>query len=329
MHRNTPLVTAVVPVYNHERFVVESIRSIINQTYHNMELIVVNDGSKDRSHELIMSLVEECRNRFVRFEYINRHNVGLSSTLNQALGLARGKYLTALASDDVELPEKTAVLVEALESNKELFAVAFGDALYIDDSGSQIALDEEGHECHDSIKGSYTSVLDFLTRNKSFDYRSEEFGSYRTLLMGNYLPAISGLARTSAIVAVGGWTPGNMVDDWEMWLKLSKQFRFMYVDRPLALYRRHDSNMTKVSNGKLRCAMVTLLSKERRFCVSSGLADVWREEYVGTLSVAVKDSTIPLSKKLSLIDLTKTGPVVSWITKQLWKKLPIARRCRL
>ena len=92
---NMPLVTAVIPVYNHEKYVVESIRSILNQTYQNIELIVINDGSKDRSHQMILPLVEECRQRFVRFEYINRENIGLTATLNQALAWATGDYLSA------------------------------------------------------------------------------------------------------------------------------------------------------------------------------------------------------------------------------------------
>lgn len=77
---NMPLVTAVIPVYNHEKYVAESVRSILDQTYRNVELIIINDGSKDRSHEVVLSLVDECKQRFVRFEYINRENRGLSAT---------------------------------------------------------------------------------------------------------------------------------------------------------------------------------------------------------------------------------------------------------
>src|SRR5665213_2465623 len=95
---NMPLVTAVLPVYNHERYVVESIRSILNQTYRDVELIIINDGSKDRSHEMILTIVDECEQRFVHFEYIDRENKGLSATLNEALKIAKGKYFTVLAS---------------------------------------------------------------------------------------------------------------------------------------------------------------------------------------------------------------------------------------
>src|SRR5450631_52547 len=93
---NTPLVTVVIPAYNHDRYVVESIRSIINQTYRNLELSIINDRAKDGTHEKILTLIEECKQRFVHFEYIDRGNVGIAATLNQALSLARGSYFSAL-----------------------------------------------------------------------------------------------------------------------------------------------------------------------------------------------------------------------------------------
>jgi len=88
VYKRQPLVTAVIPVYNHEKYVIESIRSIVGQSYDNIELIVINDGSTDHSHELILTIVEECKQRCRRFEYINRDNIGLSATLNQALDMA-------------------------------------------------------------------------------------------------------------------------------------------------------------------------------------------------------------------------------------------------
>ena len=138
-----PLVTAVIPVYNHERYVEESLRSMIAQTYENIELIVINDGSKDGSHEKVLGLVGACQQRFRRFEYRNRENRGLTNTLNEALEWAQGEYFTALASDDIALPQKVIVLVDALERAGREYAAAFGDALFIDEHGEPLFLDEE------------------------------------------------------------------------------------------------------------------------------------------------------------------------------------------
>lgn len=321
---NMPLVTAVIPVYNHEKYVVESIRSIINQTYRNVELIIINDGSKDRSHEMVSTLIEECKQRFSRFEYINRNNIGLTATLNQALEMARGVYLTALASDDVALPDKIEMLVNALEQKGPTYAAAFGNALFIDDNGNRIGLDINGRVSSSASGDACDNVMDHYAKFRPIDYKGEDFGTYATLIVGNYLPAMSNLVRTGAVVEAGGWTPGNMVEDWEMWLKLSKKARFLYVDRFVALYRWHESNTMKTSLGKLRCGIVTLLAREKQYCAENGLANFWQEEYAGTLSLVMKDKTVPWSKKASLIDLNETPLLVSWALRQIFKKMPIA-----
>ena len=134
----SPLVTVVIPAYNHERYVVDAIRSIINQDYGNVELIIINDGSRDGTHEKIAGLVGVCTKRFARFEYINRANIGLSATLNQALSMARGTYFSALASDDIAYPNKIRLLVNVLETNGPAFAAAFGNARFIDINGRDI-----------------------------------------------------------------------------------------------------------------------------------------------------------------------------------------------
>ena len=180
-----PLITAVVPIYNHERFVLECIRSIIGQSYPKIELIIVNDGSRDHSHDVVLTVIEECRRRFVHFEYINRENLGLSATLNQALGMASGKYFSALASDDVALPGKFSCLVEALESSDEGTAAAFGNASFIDEHGRNVYLNINGEILGVRNDTTYDSVLDFSTRERDFDFTTGEFGSYQGLLFSD------------------------------------------------------------------------------------------------------------------------------------------------
>jgi alpha-1,3-rhamnosyltransferase len=318
---NMPLVTAVIPVYNHEKYVVESIRSLVNQTYRNIELIVLNDGSKDRSHERILPLVEECKRRFVRFEYINRENIGLSATLNQALAWASGVYLSALASDDIALPEKIEVLVAALEQKGPTYAAAFGNALFIDDSGRRVCLDKDGNISESTNPESRADVMGQYTRGRNIDCAGEEFGTYPSLIAGNYLPAMSNVVRTGAIRDAGGWTPGNMVEDVEMWLKLCKKFKFLYVDQPVALYRWHQSNSMKVLTGKLRCAALILLAGEKVFCFDHGLKQLWQEQYLGFLYSIMRDKTVPFSRKISAIEFAETGWIFSWFIRHRIKKL--------
>jgi len=300
---NKPLVTAVIPVYNHEQYVVESIRSVIDQTYSNIELIVINDGSKDGSHERCLTLAEECRQRFVRFEYINRANIGLSATLNEALSMARGTYFTALASDDIALPRKVEVLVNALEERGPSCAAAFGDALFIDSAGNQFHLDKNGRSVEDGSGEALGTFFEWYTREQRFSYKEEEFGTYRTLIEGNYLPAMSNVMRTAAIVEAGGWTQGNVLEDWEMWLKLSKRYRFCYVDESLALYRSHEHNTAKNQTLVIR-ASLQLIEREGDYCRRNGMKTLWSALYNERGYRILQSREIPFRTKLSLLERT-------------------------
>lgn len=315
--KSTPLVTAVIPVYNHEKYVVESIRSILNQSYENIELIVLNDGSKDRSHEVVLPLVEECRKRFVRFEYINRENIGLSGTLNQALAWARGDYFSALASDDVALPKKIEVLVSALEAKGPSYAAAFGNAWFIDDAGHRICLNKTGSVAADGDGTAYDNFLDFYTQGRELNYRGEEFGTYATLISGNYLPAMSNVLKTTAVRDTGGWTPGNAIEDWEMWLKLSKKHGFTYVNEPVALYRWHEMNTAKTSTGGLLHPSMLVVANEKDYCESNNLKANWLETYGSIAYSLLTDRNIPLKRRLSVLSHSHKTSVLSFIAKRL------------
>ena len=84
---NMPLVSIAIPSYNHEIYVQECIRSVIDQDYRNIELIIIDDGSTDNSVEKIEELIPLCKKRFVRFEFLCRENKGLSATLNEAIAM--------------------------------------------------------------------------------------------------------------------------------------------------------------------------------------------------------------------------------------------------
>ena len=317
-----PLVTAVIPVYNHEKYVVESIRSILDQSYPNIELIVINDGSKDRSHELILALLDECKQRFSRFEYINRSNMGLTATLNQALGMAKGKYFSILASDDIALPDKFALLVDALESADGTCAAAFGNAEFIDNDDHRIRLSEDGLISHTKTAATYDNYLDFRTGGgRVVDYRGTEFGHFRSLLAHNYLPAMSCVVKTDLIRKVGAWTEGNASEDWELWRKLSKHYRFLYLDISVALYRWHDSNSVKISSPKLKLCSLSLLTLERQYCAQHGLLSCWKRAYPSLWLPVLMDKRITWGEKLSEFQLSELLPVSFYVAKRAVQKI--------
>lgn len=316
MNQNaTPLVTAVIPVYNHEQFVGDSIRSIINQSYQRIELIVINDGSQDRSHDVVLSFAEECKQRFERFEFASRSNKGLSATLNQALDMASGKYFSPMASDDVALPGKFEHLVRALELSDKNVAAAFGDATFIDERGKPSYLNAEGVLLKSRADRSYGSFLSFSIRNRLCDWKVGPFGSYKGLLFANYLPAMSSMLVTDCVRESGGWTVGNVLEDWEMWLKLSKRYNFLFVDEAECCYRVHGQNSYDTLRTEILRAAVALIANERKYCADNGLAREWKDSFNHQLFRLLMDGNLPLRTKIRELKSAEFLPFVRFLVK--------------
>lgn len=269
-----PLVTAHMSAYNHEKYIGDAIQSVIDQDYENIEFIIINDGSKDNTHDVILTYIDACKSRFVRFEYINRYNKGLSATKMECLAWAKGEYFTGIASDDVMLSNKVSLLVDKLENLDNSYAVAFGNAIFIDDKSNEVYIDKKTGMPTNKEKG-FNLFLDYYTNGRNIDYKNAEiFGSYETLLSGNYLPAMSQVIRIKMLQEVGGWTSGNTIEDWEMWLKLSKKYKFAYVNEPVALYRWHDSNSCKLIGKNIHYDSIILLKNDKEYAIENNLKDM-------------------------------------------------------
>lgn len=198
----------------------DSIQSVIDQSYANIELIIIDDGSKDSSVEKIQQMIPACENRFLRFEFRTRPNKGLSVTLNEALAWCEGEYYSAIASDDLMVDRKTEIQVNYLEENENCAAV-FGGYDLIDEE-NKILLSNIGTEktyCFDEI-----------------------------FMHDHELPAPTQMIVMNAIKAVRGYPEGVVIEDWYMWLKLSENSQLHYIPEKLSLYRSHSDNISKKIN---------------------------------------------------------------------------------
>ena len=110
---NAPLVSVILPVYNCEKYIKQSIQSILSQTYKNLELIVINDGSTDGTLNTIRSLNDE------RIVLISQRNMGLPSALNEGLKIARGEFIARQDADDVSLSERIEYELKFLLENPD------------------------------------------------------------------------------------------------------------------------------------------------------------------------------------------------------------------
>lgn len=215
--KDSPVVSVIVPCYNHAEFVRETIQSVIDQDYEKIELIVIDDGSKDSSVEAISEMIPSCNQRFVRFEFRHRPNKGLCATLNEALEWCEGEYLSCIASDDVMLPDKTSYQVVYLNANEETIGV-FGGLHVVDDATG----------------GVKTSL------KKARQNRFDDIFTYK-----HHLPAPTQMLRLAAVKDVGGYRENLIIEDWSMWLFLTEHGGTLdYVEKVFTKYRRHSGNLS-------------------------------------------------------------------------------------
>lgn len=234
------LISVLIPAYNHAKFIQETVFSSINQTYKNLELLIIDDGSKDSTWEKIIELKDICQKRFIRFEFYKQNNKGVSQTLNSLLKLAKGKYIIGSASDDVFKPNIIEVLHNFLKFNKE-YILAVGDSEIIDSDSKRISWGRHRVALPYDDKNGFKTFKEFYGRTKDF---SDGFGTFENLQKANYIPN-GQLIRRSAIDQVGGYDINAKLEDWSMNLELSKIGRFKFVDEVLFSYRWHENNTIK------------------------------------------------------------------------------------
>lgn len=127
----SPIVSVIMPVYNSERYLSQAIQSILDQTYQNFELIIIDDGSDDSSWKIVTSFQEkDSRIRGIR----QLENQGVAATSNHGLDLATGKYIARMDSDDISLPNRLAKQVSFLESHLDIGIVG-GRMMFMDETG--------------------------------------------------------------------------------------------------------------------------------------------------------------------------------------------------
>ena len=233
------LVSVLIPAYNHENYIQETIESIINQTYPNIELIILDDGSKDKTWEKITELKPKCENRFVKIHFETKQNEGTCITLNKLLKLSSGEFVYIIASDDLAKPQAIEKEVKFLQNNPD-YALAVGDNEYVDSMGKQIFRTQKAFTSN--IKNAkYKTVKEFLSSKLKIDFLSDDFGSYKTLYKENYIPN-GYLIRKNIFETIGNFTKNAPLEDFWLMLQISKYKKMIYIDEILFSYRIHDTN---------------------------------------------------------------------------------------
>lgn len=224
---DNPLVSILCLCYNQEKFIKESLESIKAQTYKNFEIIICDDFSQDQSVDVIESWISE--NTDLKIEFVKHsQNIGITKTLNELFKISQGKYIQILALDDTLVNNKLERHVAMLEKSSDEYAMVFSDAHLMNDDSKL-----------------YQNK--FIARHLFYlSLESQNF--YQMLLRRNFIPAMSVLMKRENLIKENGWDESLPYEDYDMWLRLGKNYSFLFDETISCSYRLHDNNSHRKSN---------------------------------------------------------------------------------
>jgi glycosyltransferase involved in cell wall biosynthesis len=217
-----PRVSVIVPSYNHARFVIACLDSVLADPYPAKELVVIDDGSTDGSDELIRRWLEEHAGAGATLRFASRPNRGQTATLNELVATATGEYVAYVASDDMLEPVGIGARVAYLESHPDKHAV-FGDCRVVDAEGRPLM--ESGlADLHGVRKERLKTAL------------SAE-------IVGNWgVPGPVLMYRRQAMLDIGGYEESHIIEDWNVYLGFIRRGWLGFIDCVVGIYRFHGEN---------------------------------------------------------------------------------------
>lgn len=213
-------VSVIIPTYNRAQYISETIESVLAQTYSNLEIIVIDDGSIDNTKEVISKYIS-------KIKYVRQPNSERGAARNHGLRLAKGEFIAFLDSDDLWLPDKIEKDLKFFADNPAV-GVICTNALQIDADSNQVKiLEARGHS------GKVTEKL----------------------LGNNFVLMATHLIRTNLIRSINGFREERELagsEDWEMWVRLSTITEFAFLPRISAKIRTHLANTMNNADGMNR-----------------------------------------------------------------------------
>jgi len=213
----TPRVTVIVPTRNRARYLPQALASVFDQTRGDFELIVVDDGSTDRTQDVLGRVADP------RMTVIRQDPRGISAALNAALASTRSPYVARLDDDDLWLPDLLETQVGALEERPDAGFVYARCELMAADGAPRPG-----------------------THGAPLRYPADPF---RSLLYGDCTTSITSVYRRGVLEEAGGWREGALYcEDWDLALRAARNHGVAFVDRVLGRVRRHESNSIRLTS---------------------------------------------------------------------------------
>ena len=265
-----PLVSVLVPLYNHAKFVEQCLESIVSEGYPNKEIIVLDDGSSDASLDIVHAWHEANGHRLSGpFVIISRENRGVIKTLNELVARSGGTFIVPVASDDYLKPDGIRTRLDYLLAHPEKMAV-IGDCIVVD---------------HDNNK-LYDSGLTEFKRGRKAYLAHEKLIDYE-LVFRWCVPGPVFMARRELYREVGEYREGIAVEDRDFFLRLVARGLLGFVDFPVAAYRIHAGGFTSTPARELIYKEAMYVTVTENLSSFSGLRRLFLLAYKMELSAEV------------------------------------------
>ena len=235
-----PLVSVIVPAFNAESFILQAIESACSQTYKNIEILVVDDGSHDRTAEIVHAITLRDR----RVKLIRQTHYGIAAARNRAISESRGEFIAPLDADDIWYPRKIELQMRYLMDADSSVGLVYAWTVYIDQNG-------------------------FLTG----DYYAFDLPKniYATLIYRNFIGSASvPLIRRACFEHVGGYTTAHLkhnvqgCEDLDLYLRIAENYEFRVAKEFLIGYRLSKSTLSSKPSSMARAFYLTMIDCKQR-----------------------------------------------------------------
>jgi len=228
---NDVKVTVLMPVYNAEKYIAEAIYSVLNQSFKDFELLIINDGSTDRSIEIIRTFSDP------RIVVVNQSNAGVAAALNTGIKLARGEFIARFDADDICYPRRLEEQYSFMKTNPDYVLIG-SDADYLDQEGEYLFYNGNVSHFYQDIRETIRIHCPFIHSTVFYN--------------------------TEVVKELGGYdTKAHTFEDYLLWIKLIEKGKVLNFDKPLIAVRLNPDSLTV--DEKLRGKSFIALKKEILF----------------------------------------------------------------
>lgn len=287
-----PRVSILIPTYNRATYLPAAIQSALDQTYRDLDVIVVDDGSTDTTTDVVRSISD------TRLCYLYQENRGVGAALNSAWRASSSEFVAMLGSDDVMLPHQIETLLPFVEQNSAL-GLVYARAQ---------AMDSRGNDLPQILGGS----LKFPDKPLA------------SVLYANTICSIAALIRRRAIEESNGLNPTLTAnEDWDLWIRLAEHWEIQYVDEILARYRLHEQSLTAKNSQQYEKIVASRIQILKTFFERESVHD----KVNGVMPAAMRN--VYLDAAIRSLTVGKHGEAFSFYTKAVATKTnPLATTMR-